>query len=292
MKSAIVTGATGFIGIHLTEELLCNGVAVTAVCRKNSGNIGRLPSGVRIATDYEQLETADVFYHLAWGGVKGSGHGDSILQAENVKITLEALLTAHKTGCGKFVALGSVYEQFARQIMGSDTVGSSDFYILSKKYACDISNKLALKAKIPFIWCTIGHAVGRYIKSEHMMAYVISNLIAGKSPEFGPAQEPYDIVAVEDVAHGLYLAGKCDLRGREYYVGSGAPRRLYEYLEETRQVLGIDTPIGIGERPDDGLRYSFDWFDTSSFMKETGYVPKVSFADSVETVSKWIRENV
>ena len=78
MKSAIVTGSTGFLGNWLVKELIENNVFVYALCRKNSNRISRL-YGLKnikiieidmenISMITEHIENADNFYHLAWEG--------------------------------------------------------------------------------------------------------------------------------------------------------------------------------------------------------------------------------
>jgi len=287
VNHAIVTGATGFVGFHLTQELLSRGVEVTALCRADSPNRSRLPSGVRTVSDLRSLPNADVFFHLAWDGASGHGRGDAVMQTANARFCLEALQAASGCGCAKFVALGTVYERLVPQILASERFGGSDFYVLSKQYASAMADKLAQKIGIGFVCCAVCHPIGRYIKPEQLMAYTVSGLLSGNSPSFGPAATFFDIVAVEDVALGLYLAGERGKR-RGYYIGSGAPMRLREYLERTREILGTPTPLLIGEREDDGLRFEPGWFDTSQIAEDTGYVPRASFESAVMNTADWL----
>jgi nucleoside-diphosphate-sugar epimerase len=289
MKSAIVTGATGFIGIHLVMDLLARGVEVTALCREGSENNRRLPAEVAVFYDIEALPATDVFYHLAWDGASGSGRGDAGLQVRNAELTLRALARSHALGCGRFVALGTIYEYLAPQIKTSGKAGASDFYVLSKDYAHSMADQLAYKLGMDFAWCTICHPIGKFIKSEQMMAAVVKNLREGVKMPMGPALTMFDITAVEDIALGLRLLGGCgQLSRREYYIGSGSPKQLREWLEETCRVIGSDVSLGIGERPDDGLRFDKDWFDIGPLASDTGYTPKVCFADAVNAVAEWV----
>ncbi|GHU79440.1 NAD-dependent epimerase [Clostridia bacterium] len=299
MTSAIVTGATGFVGVHLLAELLANNVEVWAICRTGSQNLGRLPETVHVIyvdiDSYDSLSELpdtgfDVFYHLAWEDASGPGRTNAAAQAKNVELALTALENAHRLGCGKFIALGTVYERFAPNARTRESFGGSDFYILSKDYTHAMLDKLAVKLGIPFVWATICHPIGRLIKPEQMMASVVSSLLSGTKLPFGPGTAVYDIVAVEDVARGLRLLGECALTKRVYYIGSGAPRRLKEYMEETRRILGTDTPIGFGERPDDGLRFEGAWFDIAPLAGETGYAPSVGFEQAVLNVADGVGE--
>ena len=291
MKSAIVTGATGFVGVHLIKELINNDVSVTALCRLGSSNINRVPKNVQIVYDISDIKKADVFYHLAWDGASGEGRLDPVLQIKNTDMTISFQATANEIGCKRFVALGTIYENLVSQIIDSQKFSGSDFYVLSKAYAHLISNQLALKQGLEYIWCTICHPIGHYIKNEQMMAYTISSLLSGQKPSFGLALTLFDILAVEDVAQGLFLLGATeDLSKREYYIGSGNVKPLNEWLNEAHDILGSDISLGIGERPDDGLVFDKSWFDISSIVTDTGYSPKISFSDAVIKTANWLRQ--
>jgi nucleoside-diphosphate-sugar epimerase len=281
MKSAIVTGAAGFLGTHLVNELLLHNIEVTALCREGSRNLERLPVGVRIEYRLDALPRADVFYHLAWESASGAGRANAELQSRNAVFTVIALEAAARIGCGKFIALGTVYEKLSGQVTASGAFGGSDFYILSKEYAHVMADKLAYKLGIDFMWCTVCHPFGRYVKREQMLASVVDRLRRGETVEFGLGTEYYDITAAEDLAYGLRLAGEKEAWRREYYIGSGEPRTLREYLEETRQILETDTPVIYGARPDDGLRFDRGWFDITPISRDADYAPKKQFAEMV-----------
>ena len=289
LQTAIITGATGFVGIHLVNELLKHGVKITALCRENSPNMARLPSGIDIAYSPEELGRADVFYHLAWEGASGPGRSDPLLQNKNAQMAMDALIAAKRLDCGKFIGLGTIYEKFAPQVQLSDKFGGADFYILSKDYAHSMTKQMSLQMGIEYIWCTICHPIGKYIKPEQMAAYAISHLMAAKSPSFGSARTLFDIVAVEDVALGLYLLGqKSEPQQQEYYIGSGDAKPLYRWLEDIKLALEVCTDIGIGQRPDDKLRFEGEWLDISPISEEVGYMPQVSLKDAVKNVALWL----
>lgn len=294
MKSAIVTGATGFIGTHLCSELLKNDIKLTGLARKDSRNMKRLQDVNLVwcgMDDYDSFEgeRADTFYHLAWEGATGTGRDDEELQAKNIARTVKALKAAKRLGCRRFVALGTVYENLVPQILMESRHRKPDFYLLSKQSSHHICMKLADKLDIEFVWATIFQPIGRYIKKEQVMTYAIAGLLSGEPPEFGPAVEPYDITAVEDIAYGLRLLGECELTRREYYIGSGAPMLMKEYLKSARDVLGVDTELKIGARPDDGLRFSYDWYDISPIKNDTGYSVHVGFERAVLNVAEWVK---
>src|SRR5271169_3518854 len=107
---ALVTGATGFIGSHLTDALVKKGFTVTCLVRNTSSlnyledlNV-RLVQGdcVRKESLYEAVEGVDYVFHLA-GLTKACSEADFL--AANVKGTenlLQALLERN-AGIKRFV---------------------------------------------------------------------------------------------------------------------------------------------------------------------------------------------
>ena len=294
MKSAIITGATGFIGTHLCNELRSNGISITGLARPGSANAKRLDTAELLwcgMDDYGKLSgvEADTFYHLAWEGATGPGRDDDVLQEQNVSRTLAALHAAKRLGCKRFIALGTVYERLVPQILKSKVHRTADFYLLAKSSAHYYCLKLAQKLGIEFVWATIFQPIGRYIKEEQVMTYTVSSLLNRRIPKYGPAMEPYDITAVEDIALSLRLLGECRLSEQEYYIGSGSPMRMKDYLLRAKHVLGVDTELGIGLLPDDGLRFSFEWYDILPLVNDTGYHPLTGFDQGVLNVAEWVR---
>jgi nucleoside-diphosphate-sugar epimerase len=267
MKTAIISGPFGFIGKYLTAELQKNGVEVTTLRR------GELPE-----------KPADVFYHLAWECATGLGRSDPFTQLHNVEITLRTITDAYLSGCKKFVALGTIYEKLALP----DKFGNADFYVLAKRHAHETADRLAKKLGIDFVWTTVCHPIGTNIKPEQMIAHTVKNLLIGEPPQMGPADTWYDIVSVRDLALGLRLAGERKLPLREYFIGSGDPRVLKNYLTELPGILGVKTKLNLGARADDGLRFRKEWFDISPLKNDAGYKPQVAFSEAILDVAKGI----
>ena len=100
MKRAILTGATGAIGMALICELIQNNVEMLIFCRDGSVRNGNIPVHPLVTLQYcslEQLESLqndtgkeyDVLYHFAWDGTMGDARNDMYLQNKNVKYTLD-----------------------------------------------------------------------------------------------------------------------------------------------------------------------------------------------------------
>jgi nucleoside-diphosphate-sugar epimerase len=302
MKTAIVSGAAGFMGYHLIRKLRQKGVRVVALCRPGSPNNVRLDEfeGLEIiecdASEYlhhtEEIKkySPDVFYHLAWNGTTGEKRMDYAVQLADVKETCDAYACAAAAGCRKFVASGTVYELLTEQILALKDFSASSYYVIAKQFAYESLFQLSKKVGLDFTWCMICQPIGRYIKLNQLTAYLITELKNGRVPKLGTAENPFDMIVADDLASGFYLAGETVLSQKRYYVGSGHPRMLKEYLNEECRIVAPEQKLVFGERADDGLRFSYEWLDSSAFMKETGFSPESSFEEGVREVEKWIEE--
>ena len=129
MRKNIVTGATGFIGYALCQELLNNNEYVIAIVRPESKNKDKLKKLQTVNTKYRQyLEIielplnnldilykdikiqADCFYHLAWNGSSGKAREDFNIQNTNIAYMGKAVETAKACGCERIVGSGSQAE--------------------------------------------------------------------------------------------------------------------------------------------------------------------------------------
>lgn len=110
---ALVTGATGFVGSHLTEVLLRRGSEVTALARSPRKAEALAAQGVRVVPgdlhDTSALERAasgqDVIYHVA--GLVAARDEAEFLRA-NREGTRNMLAAAARAGTSRFVLVSSL----------------------------------------------------------------------------------------------------------------------------------------------------------------------------------------
>ena len=144
MKRAFVTGATGFVGSHLAEQLVRDGVAVVAGVRTPPTQ--PLP-GVRYATfDLERptawelgaLQDVDCVFHLAARVhvMKQSEQDAQRFDAINVAATRTLAERAASAGVGRFVYLSSIKvngeRTDTRPFTATDRPAPQDLYGRSK----------------------------------------------------------------------------------------------------------------------------------------------------------------
>lgn len=301
MKKAIVTGANGFVGYWLSRELHKNGVHVTAVIKDENENISMFSEFKNIDIvycDLCQLDTLvdkvltkdyDVMYHLAWVAAGGAGRADYNIQLNNVKYACDAVRVAKKIGCSKVLFAGTITEKIAENILNLSSKAVNNIYGICKHMSHCLVDIESRKMGIDYVWMQFSNLYGPYSINGNIVGYTIKELLQGNDAFFGPAQQPYDLLYIEDLAYAAYLLGEKPTRSHCYYIGSGDVRILSDYLKEIGVACGMEDKIKIGARPDDGTRYDANWFDITTLKEDTGYKPRISYLDGLQKTINWMK---
>lgn len=294
MKTAIVTGATGFVGAQLVRELSSHGVTVFAICRPDSPNLHRisyLKNVKMIDGDLEHIEsvftkispgtTIDAIYHIAWDGSEGNARFDFQRQISNISYCGKVADLAARMGCNKIIVSGTIYEKMRDTVFESGRVYPSSLYFITKDSAHHLLSQYCCHLGITLIWCQFLQPLGAEMRDTQLIPTVIQALLRGESPLLGPCSQPFDMISVQDLANGFYLAGISPLSQGSYYIGSGSPRLLRDYLSRVRDLIAPSVELKFGGRVDDGMQFDFLWFSLSKFSNLTGFTPQISFDKSI-----------
>lgn len=123
MRTYVITGASSFIGIALTDFLLSHGNIVYCVCRRSHQSDFDTSKELRspflhiiylemsqVSQLFGQIPKADVFIHLAWEGTGHDFRNDREIQQRNIIHSMSAVSVASQLGCQLFVEAGSQAE--------------------------------------------------------------------------------------------------------------------------------------------------------------------------------------
>ena len=287
----IVTGATGFIGTALCKELLQSGHEVIAIIRPESNKKNKLEFGNEYREKLQILELsleelgqladivkADVFYHLAWNGSAGAEREDFDIQYTNIAYTAEAMRTAVKCGCHKFIGAGSQAEYgVVHGIAKEDETVPKPFmmYGAAKVAAYQMGQVLAKQLGISFVWPRIYSIYGVGENPGTLVNYVIDTLKKGEMPELSPCENMWNFMYITDCVRTLRMLGEnMDTEGI-YHVASEDTRVLKEFVEEIRDIVAPGAELGFGIRQSNPER-TF-WLEPS--------IEKVQKLDVKEAVS-------
>lgn len=295
----IITGPTGAVGTALIHKCISREIKVLALCRRNSPNLSKIPRSRYVdileadlseLSDLPQMpERFDVFYHFGWAGTTGPGRNNMELQLSNIAHTLDAVKLAQRLGCHTFIGAGSQaeYGRFPGKLKPDTPAFPETGYGMAKLCAGQMSRKECQRLDMKHIWVRLLSVYGPSGNPDGMVPGVLAKLLSGESAQFTPAQQIWDFLYSEDAAEALYRLGVSDGQtgGKVYVLGSGSERPLKEYIEilarEAGRRTGRPARVEIGALPYPEGQVMYLGADISGLMKDTGFVPQVSFEEGI-----------
>lgn len=292
----IVTGAAGFLGSNLVEQLSQTGHLVYAVVRPNSMHASRLAEipNVRLVkfdisdntTKLEDLinEKCDCLFHLAW-------HGDFFKfddQIKNIEYSINILNSAKKIGCSKFIGAGSQAEYLVTDSLMSEQtqILPRGPYGAAKVGACFATRELAKELGIAWIWGRIFSVYGKNDLEKHLIPQILNAYRNKTTIQLSSCRQMWDFLAAEDFADAFIALSEKGQAGEIYNVADGRYRSLKEYIEIIKSYIGDET-IRYGDDPAPFISMRPD---VSKIQRDTGWKPRIDFGDMMELLVNVAKE--
>lgn len=294
MKRVIVTGANGFLGSALIDKLTQNGIEVVAISRSFSTSSIQDSSLVqKIEMDLSDIDAKielipqsdyDAFYHLAWSGVNGAAKADPIHQLKNIEMAVKCARAAKKLNVKTFFGAGTIAERAVESLPNLANTNGGMMYGVAKHSTRLILETLCKNIGLDFVWLQFSNIYGPSNKTGNLVSYTVGELKKNNVAEFGPANQPYDFIYIDDLLRAVIRLGETEAEGHCYFIGSGKPSILREYLYTIGMKMKCGNLIKIGSRSDDGVKYSWDMFDTSPLVSLIGEYAFMDFEEGIEIV--------
>lgn len=299
----IVSGATGFIGRNLINELARNGHEVIALTsNKEAPTV--FPEYIHVVLcsmkNYMSLEIselmkeADIFFHLAWAGTSGEKRYDLLLQTENIVATQNAVNLAFKCGCKRFIYAGSIMEFEAIQYIPVDgsEPGRGYIYSTSKIMADYIAKITSLQNKMEYVNLIISNVYGPGEVSKRFINVLLQDMLKNKTIDLTEGKQLYDFIYITDAIRAICEAGLNGKSNCSYYIGNVTPRPLKEFVEMAREVVGGSSKLQYGVISYKGTYLSFSEFDTEKLKNEFKFKPQVDFRDGIKLTVKYLSQRI
>lgn len=305
MKSAIVTGATGFIGSYLVEYLSDHGIQVVALGRKHLCEVSVTRQKKLSGSRYIQLDMSSisllpelllaneivlkkdcVFMHLAWGGKNKLSDLNIKEQLDNVHYACEALKASKTLGCIKFMNIGTMEEAFTSKYLSLDHNKNTEYnrhviYSVAKIAAKNTLKVLAGQLSIDFIHVLHSHVMGPDDEKDSFLQVTLKKLLLGEDLIFSSGEQTFDVISVVDCCRGYSLIANAGKAGCEYWVGSGSPRPLREYVEIMSELVPSTKQLQFGRMPYNDIKLNPDDFSIKLLSEHTGYMPAMTYREIV-----------
>jgi UDP-glucose 4-epimerase len=306
---ALVTGAAGFIGSHLTTALLDRGYEVTGldsftdyyprVFKEANLSVNRDRRGFRFV--FGSLQHADlpllladkthVFHLAAQAGVRKSWGKDFRTYTDNNIEATQRLLEAcvgsqlHRV---VYASSSSLYGDNASIPMREDALPQPvSPYGVTKLAAEQLCHLYFVNHGVPTTSVRYFTVYGPRQRPDMAFNRFIRAAIAGAPITlYGDGEQTRDFTYVEDAVAATIAAGERGVPGRAYNIGGGSRVTVNEVLEIIGRVVG--RPLDIRREPAQKGDMRDTFADTSLARSDLGFSPRVSLEEGIEAEYRWL----
>jgi len=293
MNKAIITGATGMIGVALINLLLKEDYEIIAIVRPNSKKLKNIPKNDKISIiecDLSDLKLltgkfadCDLFFHFGWVGTTGNSRDNTYLQLKNIEYTLDAVHLAKNSGCTTFVGAGSQaeYGLTDKKLSSYTPTNPVTGYGIAKLAAGKLSRLLANQLDIKHCWGRILSVYGPGDNNSMIMA-CINSIMNNEHFDTTKGDQLWDYLFSEDCAKAFLLIAEKGKNGAVYTVGSGNAIPLKNYVETIRDIINPNFKIGFGNIDYYPNQVMYLCADISDLTTDTGFKPNISFEEGIK----------
>lgn len=309
---ALITGADGFIGSHLTELLVREGYTVKALSQYNSFNYWGWLEDVECRSEIEILsgdvrdphyckqitKDVDVVFHLAaliaipYSYVAPDSYVDT-----NVKGTLNVCQAALENGVQRVIHTST-----------SEVYGTARYVPIDEKHPLQpqspySASKIAADAMamsfhsafdLPVTIARPFNTYGPRQSARAVIPTIISQIASGKSQiQLGDTTPTRDFNYVLDTCRGFLALARCDEAiGETVNIGSNFEISIGDTLNLIRELMGSDVEFLTDEqrlRPEKSEVFRL-WCDNTRIQELTGYAPQVNLREGLRATIAWFTQ--
>jgi len=303
----LVTGGAGFIGSHITEELIKRGDEVIVLDNMYSGqpeNVAVNPmaefvDGSILDTEIlgsicKKYNIEGIFHLAAVASVQKSIENPALVHEVNVTGTLNVLEAARKHGVRKVVlsASAAAYgdnpvfpkrEDMLPEPLSPYAVSKIASEMYCKTYA-ELYNMQTISLRYFNVFGPRQDPNGEYAA---VIPKFTEKICAGESPTvFGDGKQTRDFVYVKDVARANILAMDSDISGL-FNIGTGIQTSLNNLAKMIMDAAEISVDMKYEPAREGDVRHSVA--DISKAKSELGYVPEWRLADGIKETVEYFK---
>lgn len=311
MKKALITGADGFIGSHLSELLLENGYQVRALSYYNSfnywgwlENIPANPNLEVVCGDIRDphyvkhiMKDMDIVFHLAaliaipYSYIAPDSYIDT-----NVKGTLNVCQAAKELG-GIRVIITSTSEVYGTaQYVPIDEKHQKQAqspYSASKIAADAMSISFYNSFNLPVTIARPFNTYGPRQSARAIIPSIITQIISGvKEIKLGDLTPTRDFNFVKDTCNGfLAIAEANETIGKEINISSNFEISMANTLNIIKEILQSDVQFISDEqriRPENSEVFRL-WGDNTLINELTGFKSQYTIREGLEETCRWFQ---
>lgn len=292
----VLTGATGFLGNHLLDELLRGHYEIIIIKRQSSNikNIIKKYGSLR-AWDIEKIDDlfkihpdVDALIHAATDyGNDELNPTEPFFANEFFPMKLLALAIRHKIAT--FINFDTFFSSAKEEYSYLET------YTMSKRHFKEWGQYCAKNKKIGFCNLQLFHLYGEGDNSKKFVPTMIANCLKGGEINLTDGVQKRDFIYISDVVSAvkiiLIAEASREPGYRHYDIGTGNSISIRDFVEKVKFVCGSNVRLNFGALPNRKGEFTNSFADTTALHK-LGWVPKVTIEMGIKSMVKDIKRKM
>ena len=306
---AVVTGAAGFIGSHLSSALLDSGATVTGIdCftdyyarslkEANLANVKGRSGFTFVEAALQDIDLAPllagathVFHLAAQAGVRKSwGRDFDVYTKNNVEATQRLLEALVGMPIQKYVyaSSSSVYGDHVPLPMREDAyLQPLSPYGVSKLAAEHLGHLYWANYGVPAVSLRFFTVYGPRQRPDMGFQRFLTAVRDGRPISvYGDGEQTRDFTFVSDIVAANIAAARQGRPGSVYNIGGGSRVTLNHVLELIGKVTG--KPVAVQREPEQKGDMRHTYADTSAARRDLDFTPQVTLESGLDQQYRWL----
>lgn len=307
-KYVLITGATGFIGVHLVNKLLAEKAKVFTLGPTRRKDIIGLKQKLGSVEDFEEVNSLikdsniNIIFHLAAQPIVEVGQTNPIKTFEvNIKGTWNVLEAARENSVQKVIVASTAHvygenpklpykEEYFPQPSRPYETSKACADLLAQVYA-DTYN---LPVEIPRFVNIYGP--GDYNFSR-LIPKVMKDILEGRNPHIWDVGSIRDFLYIDDAIRAYMMLAEKDLpktkRGRVINFGTGKPINIVDLVEKIVAIsknnsISVKTENTPGNRSNEIRK---QYVSIKKAKKELNWSPETSLEEGLLKTFEWYKNH-
>ena len=316
MAKVLVTGAGGFIGSHLAEELVRQGEDVRAFVRYNSrderGLLEELPKDIQNQIEVVPGDLKDPDgVKKAVQGCHKIFHLGALIAIPYSYVHPFDFIQTNVVGTAHLLNACLNHETLDRIVLTStsEVYGTAQYipidekhplqaqspYAASKIAADKLAESYHLSFGLPIATIRPFNTFGPRQSLRAIIPTIISQAIDGKGIRLGNLKPRRDFLFVRDTVQGFVQVGRCEEAvGKVINIGAGADISIEELVKKILDQMGKGMEIEVEDR-----RIRPEKSEVMQLLSDTrlakelfGWAPRYPLEDGLKETIEWYRKNL
>lgn len=303
----LVTGASGFVGACLAENLVSEGKEVAVVTRNidKAWRLNKIKKSIKVYdidlcnedsvnNMINDFKPNNVFHLATYGGYYFQDDDRQIL-INNIFSTFNLINSLKNISFDSFInaSSSSEYGMKKKDMSEKDILAPINTYGVSKATSTLYCRMMASNLNMPIATVRLFSPFGYYEDKSRLFSSVILSCINNKNPKLASGEAVRDFIFIEDAVEMMKeVSSLTNIRGNIYNCGTGKQHSVKEAAETIVKASGKNLAPEWGilkSRKSDTNKWQADM---SLVFKELSWRPKYTLEAGVRKAYKWYEENI